>query len=46
MSQTVMARTSALNGNNRRRWRRLQGISRKSPGKSEPGYKPFICLVC
>jgi hypothetical protein len=20
-------------------------ISRKSPGKSEPGYKPFICLM-
>jgi hypothetical protein len=32
--------------NSRRRLCRwLQGISRESPGKSEPGCKPFIWLV-
>src|SRR5262249_38328126 len=31
-------------GNSRRLWRRLQGISRESPGKSEPGCQPFIRL--
>src|SRR6516162_7423830 len=37
----VMARTICADGNSRR----LQGISRESPEKSEPGCKPFIWLV-
>jgi ABC-type uncharacterized transport system substrate-binding protein len=40
-----MARTIRAAGNSRRLWRRLQGISRESPGKSEPGCKPVIRLV-
>src|SRR5689334_6624065 len=40
-----MARTICADGNSRRLWRRLQGISRESAGKSEPGCKPVIRLV-
>src|SRR5260370_18661130 len=40
-----MAGTIGADGNSRGLWRRLQGISRESPGKSEPGCKPVIRLV-